>query len=54
MGAAKITATAKTTTLLNMARPTPVIHLTSYLLALASCVNQPMAVICHRDKSGEN
>jgi hypothetical protein len=42
MGAAKITATAKITTLLNMA-PTPLIHLTSYVLALASRVNQPMA-----------
>src|ERR1700721_1452995 len=52
MGAAKITATAKITTLLNMAR-TPVIHLTSCLLAPVSRVNQPMAVICCRAKSGE-
>jgi hypothetical protein len=52
MGAAKITATAKITTLLNMA-PTPVISLTPYVLALASRVNQPMAVICCRAKSGE-
>jgi len=52
MGAAKITATAKITTLLNMA-PTPVIHLILCVLALASRVNQPMAVICCRAKSGE-
>jgi hypothetical protein len=52
MGAAKITAIAKITTLLNMA-PTPVIHLTPCLLALASRVNQPMAVICCRAKLGE-
>jgi hypothetical protein len=52
MGAAKITIAAKITTLLNMA-PTPLIHLTSYVLALASRVNQPMAVICCRAKSGE-
>jgi hypothetical protein len=42
MGAAKITTTAKITTLLNMA-PTPVIPLTPGVLALASRVNQPMA-----------
>jgi hypothetical protein len=52
MGAAKITATAKITTLPNMA-PTPVIHLTHSVLALASRVNQPMAVIWCRAKSGE-
>jgi hypothetical protein len=52
MGAAKITANAKITTLLNMA-PTPVIQVTPYLLALASRVNQPMSVICCRAKSGE-
>jgi len=52
MGAAKITATAKITTLLNIAS-TPVIHVTSCLLALASRVNQPMTVICCRAKSGE-
>jgi hypothetical protein len=52
MGAAKITATAKIATLLNMA-PTPVIRLTPFLLALASRVNRPIAVICCRSKSGE-
>src|ERR1700722_17475082 len=53
MGAAKITATAKITTLLNMAR-TPAIHLTPYLLAPATHVNQPMAVLCCRAKIGRN
>jgi hypothetical protein len=52
MGAAKITATAKITTLLNMAL-TPVIHVTPCVLALASRVNQPMGVICGGAKSGE-
>jgi hypothetical protein len=52
MGAAKIAAIAKITTLLNMA-PTPVIHVTTCVLALVSRVNQPMAVICCRAKSGE-
>jgi hypothetical protein len=53
MGAAKITATVNITTLLNMAPP-PVIHLiTLYVLALASRVNQPMAVICCRTKSAK-
>jgi hypothetical protein len=53
MGAAKITATAKITTFLNMA-PTPLIHLTPCLLPLVLRVNQPMVVICCRVKSGEN
>jgi hypothetical protein len=52
MGAAKITATAKITTLLNMA-PTPVIHLTPYILAPGSRVNQPRAAICCGAELGE-
>jgi hypothetical protein len=52
MGAAKITAAAKIANFLNMA-PTPLIHLSLHLLPLASRVNQPMAVICCRAKSGE-
>jgi hypothetical protein len=50
MGAAKITAAAKIKTLLNMA-PTPVIHLISYLLALASHVKRTMTGIRYGAKS---